>query len=279
MLHTWIASTIIALVAGTLGFFVVLRRSAFAAHALPIGSFPGAAAAVLLGIQPLWGLLVFVAVGVVLLQQLQRLGRRDVAAGLVLVTLMALGSLLLSMTNAYGPGVFALLFGEVLGVSAADLLPVAIISAVVILGVICLYRPLLLQSAFPELAVPRGLKPGVMDFVFLVLLGLVVAMALPVVGTLLVFSLLVAPAATAQSLSANPVRALSLSILLALGMMWISIAMSFWTNWPIGFFIGAIGAALFSGARIYRYLRDHFKTRHKSLQELPSTAAVQAIAR
>lgn len=261
MLHTWIASTIIALVAGTLGFFVVLRRSAFAAHALPIGSFPGAAAAVLLGIQPLWGLLAFVAVGVVLLQQLQRLGRRDVAAGLVLVTLMALGSLLLSMTNSYGPGVFALLFGEVLGVSAADLLPVAIISAVVIFGVICLYRPLLLQSAFPELAVPRGLRPGIMDLLFLVLLGLVVAMALPVVGTLLVFSLLVAPAATAQSLSANPIRALSLSILLALGMMWLSIALSFWTNWPIGFFIGAIGATLFSSVRIFRYLRDRFKSR------------------
>ncbi len=259
MINTWIAATIIAIAAGVLGFFVVLRRSAFAAHVLPIGTFPGAAAAQLLGVQPIWGLLAFVAIGVLLLQQLQRLGRKDVAAGLVLVTLMALGALLLSMTNAYGPAVFSLLFGEVLGVSSADLLPVAVISAVVMVGVICLYRPLLLQSAFPELAVSRGVSAGVTDLLFLTLLGLVTAMALPVVGTLLVFSLLVAPAATAQTLSAHPVRALALSVTLAVGMMWAAIALSFLTDWPIGFFIGSIGAALFSGARIFRYLRSRWR--------------------
>ncbi|MGC8552237.1 MAG: metal ABC transporter permease [Phycisphaerae bacterium] len=259
MINTWIAASIIAITAGVLGFFVVLRRSAFAAHVLPIGTFPGAAAAQLLGVQPLWGLLAFVAVGVLLLQQLQRLGRKDVAAGLVLVTLMALGSLLLSMTNAYGPAVFSLLFGEVLGVSASELLPVAIISIGVMIGVICLYRPLLLQSAFPELAVSRGVSAGITDLLFLTLLGLVTAMALPVVGTLLVFSLLVAPAATAQTLSAHPVRAMALSVALAAGMMWAAIALSFVTDWPIGFFVGSIGAALFSGARLFRYMRNRWK--------------------
>lgn len=259
MINTWIAATIIAITAGILGFFVVLRRSAFAAHVLPLGTFPGAAAAQLLGIQPLWGLLAFVAIGVLLLQQLQRMGRKDVAAALVLVTLMALGALLLSMSNAYGPAVFSLLFGEVLGVSSADLLPVATISTCVMIGVICLYRPLLLQSAFPELAVSRGISAGVTDLLFLTLLGLVTAMALPVVGTLLVFSLLVAPAATAQTLSAHPVRALVLSVALAAGMMWAAIALSFLTDWPIGFFVGSIGAALFSGARIFRYLRSRWR--------------------
>ncbi|MGC8541625.1 MAG: metal ABC transporter permease [Phycisphaerae bacterium] len=260
MINTWIAATIIAITAGILGFFVVLRRSAFAAHVLPIGTFPGAAAAQLLGIQPLWGLLAFVAIGVLLLQQLQRLGRKDVAAGLVLVTLMALGALLLSMTNAYGPAVFSLLFGEVLGVSTADLLPVAIISTGVMIGVICLYRPLLLQSAFPELAVSRGVSAGVTDLLFLTLLGLVTAMALPVVGTLLVFSLLVAPAATAQTLSARPVLVLILSVVLAVGMMWSAIALSFLTNWPIGFFVGTTGAALFSAARISQFIRNRWKS-------------------
>ncbi len=260
MINTWIAATIIAVTAGILGFFVVLRRSAFAAHALPIGAFPGAAAAQLLGIQPLWGLLAFVAVGVALLQQLQRLGRRDVAAGLVLVTLMASGALLLSMTKAYGPGVFALLFGEVLGVSSADLLPVTIISAVVMVGVICLYRPLLLQSAFPALAVARGIRAGTTDLLFLILLGLVTAMALPVVGTLLVFSLLVVPAATAQTLSSHPTRAFVLSVVLAVGLMWSAIAFSFWTDWPIGFFVGAVGATLFSSARIFRFVRSRWRS-------------------
>ncbi|MDA8378829.1 MAG: metal ABC transporter permease [Planctomycetia bacterium] len=265
MINTWIAATIIAITAGILGFFVVLRRSAFAAHVLPMGTFPGAAAAELLGIQPLWGLLAFVAIGVLLLQQLQRLGRKDVAAGMVLVTLMASGALLLSMTNAYGPAVFSLLFGEVLGVSAADLLPVAIISTVVMAGVIALYRPLLLQSAFPELAISRGVSSGITDLLFLTLLGLVTAMALPVVGTLLVFSLLVAPAATAQTLSATPVRVLFLSVALAVGMMWSAIALSFLTNWPIGFFVGATGAALFSSARIFRFVRSRWQSENNDL--------------
>ena len=265
MINTWIAATIIAITAGILGFFVVLRRSAFAAHVLPMGTFPGAAAAELLGIQPLWGLLAFVAIGVLLLQQLQRLGRKDVAAGMVLVTLMASGALLLCMTNAYGPAVFSLLFGEVLGVSAADLLPVAIISTVVMAGVIALYRPLLLQSAFPELAISRGVSSGITDLLFLTLLGLVTAMALPVVGTLLVFSLLVAPAATAQTLSATPVRVLFLSVALAVGMMWSAIALSFLTNWPIGFFVGATGAALFSSARIFRFVRSRWQSGNNDL--------------
>ncbi|MGC9259004.1 MAG: metal ABC transporter permease [Phycisphaerae bacterium] len=268
MINTWVAATIIAITAGILGFFVVLRRSAFAAHVLPMGTFPGAAAAQLLGIQPLWGLLAFVTIGVLLLQQLQRLGRKEVAAGLVLVTLMASGALLLSMTNAYAPAVYSLLFGEVLGVSAADLLPVAIISTVVMAGVIGLYRPLLLQSAFPELAVSRGVSAGITDLLFLTLLGLVTAMALPVVGTLLVFSLLVAPAATAQTLFAHPVRVLILSVALAVGMMWSAIALSFLTNWPIGFFVGSTGAALFSTARIFRFIRSRWK--FGSMRQSPS---------
>jgi len=259
MINTWIAATIVAITAGVLGFFVVLRRSAFAAHALPLATFPGAAAAQLAGVQPLWGLLVFVAGAVFLLRQLQKLGRKDVATGLVLVTLMAVGSLLLSMTNAYGPAVFSLLFGEVLGVSSADLLPVILISVAVMLGAMFVYRPLLLQSAFPELAISRGVRAGTIDLLFLCLLGLVTAMALPVVGALLVFSLLVAPAATAQVLSAHPARALALSVALSIGLIWSAIALSFLTNWPVGFFVGSIGALLFSSTRIFRYFRNRLK--------------------
>jgi zinc/manganese transport system permease protein len=103
----------------------------------------------------------------------------------------------------------------------------------------------------------RG-NAGTIELMFLALLGLVTAMALPVVGALLVFSLLVAPAATAQSLTAHPLRALALSVTLSLGMIWTAIALSFVTNWPIGFFVGAFGAMLFSGARIFRHLRSRW---------------------
>ncbi len=117
MINTWIAGTAIAFVAAFVGFFVVARRSAFAAHALPLGAFPGAAAANLMGINPLIGLLIFVGIGVFLLRQLVRMGRRDVGTGLVLVLFLGMGALLLSMTREYAPAVFSLLFGEVLGVS------------------------------------------------------------------------------------------------------------------------------------------------------------------
>ncbi|HTV49071.1 MAG TPA: metal ABC transporter permease, partial [Phycisphaerae bacterium] len=266
MTNTWITATIIAVTAGILGFFVVIRRSAFAAHVLPLGTFPGAAAAQLLGVQPLWGLLVFVAFGVVLLQQLERLGRKDVAAGLVLVTIMALGSLFLSMSRAYGEATFSILFGQLLGVSRTQLLAVAIISAFVIAGVICLFRRLLLQSAFPELALTRGISAGMTNLLFLALLGLVTATALPVVGALLVFSLLIAPAATAQTFTAHPIKALALSIVLSLVVIWSAIVFSFWTNWPIGFFVGATGAVLFSAARTFRYVRSRWWSRQRFVE-------------
>ena len=253
MLNTWIAATAIAFVAAFVGFFVVVRRSTFAAHALPLGAFPGAAAANLLGIDPLIGLLIFVGMGVLLLRQLVRMGRRDVGTGLVLVLFLGVGALLLSMTSEYAPAVFSLLFGEVLGVSDADLLPILGICVLVVVGIILYFRPLLLDSTSPDLAALQGVRAARMDLTFLALLALVTAMALPVVGAFLVFTLLVGPPAAAQSLSGNPMKALVLSVIFAEGCIWSAIALSYWTNWPIGFFVGTIGAGLFTVARTYRY--------------------------
>ena len=127
------------------GFFVVIRGASFAAHALPLGAFPGAAAASLLGINPLFGLLAFSGLGVIGISQLGRRGRHEVATALSLVMLLGLGALFLSMTTEYSQAVYALLFGEVLGVSAADLAPVAAISALAIALTAALFRPLLLE--------------------------------------------------------------------------------------------------------------------------------------
>ena len=253
MVNTWIAATAIAVVAAFVGFFVVTRRSAFAAHALPLGAFPGAAAANLLGINPLIGLLVFVGMGVLLLRQLVRMGRRDVGTGLLLVLFLGVGALLLSMTSEYAPAVFSLLFGEVLGVSDADLWPILGICALVVVGIALYFRPLLLDSTFPDLAALQGIRASRMDLVFLTLLALVTATALPVVGAFLVFTLLVGPPAAAQALSGNPMRVLALSVIFAEGCIWSAIALSYWTNWPIGFFVGTIGAGLFTVARSYRH--------------------------
>ncbi len=101
MLNTWVVATMVAMVAGFVGFFVVIRGSTFAAHALPLGTFPGAAAAGLLGINPLWGLILFSGLGVAGISQLGRHQRNDVATALTLITLLGLGTLFLSLSGSY----------------------------------------------------------------------------------------------------------------------------------------------------------------------------------
>src|ERR1700751_493889 len=146
MINTWIAATLVAAIAGVVGCFVVIRGASFAAHALPLSAFPGAASANLLGVDPLFGLLAFSGLGVAGISQLARRGRRDVATALYNVMLLGLGALFLSRTTEYFQAVYSLLFGEVLGVSDADLAPVAALSAVSIALVALLFRPLLLNS-------------------------------------------------------------------------------------------------------------------------------------
>ncbi|WP_291510763.1 metal ABC transporter permease [Acidithiobacillus sp.] len=245
MLPTWIAASFLALAAGAIGYFTVIRRSVFAAHALPLSAFPGGAAAVLTGIDPMIGLLGFAFLGVVFVQQSSRLGPKDLAIGLLLSSFLALGALLLSLTGAYAPAVYALLFGEVLGIPHRELLPTAAVSLLVLAVTVLSFRPLLLQSAAADLATICGINRAGMEWLFLGLLAIVTATALPVVGTLLVFTLLVAPAAAAQRLSAHPARAFLISIALAELLVWSAIALSYWSNWPLGFFVGTLGAVLF----------------------------------
>ena len=254
MLNTWIAASIVAVVAGLVGFFVVIRGSSFAAHALPLGTFPGAAGATLLAVNQMVGLLVFAAVGVIGISQLGRRGQRDVGTALSLVMLLGLGALFLSMTSEYSPAVYALLFGEVLGVSSSDLLPVAALSAVAVALTVVLFRPLLLSSVAPELAQARGVSNRRMEVLFLTILALATVMALPVVGALLVFSLMVGPASAARMLTDRPVPAMLLSAGLALVTVWAAIALSFASDWPIGFYVGVTSALAYGAGRAWAAL-------------------------
>ncbi len=253
MVNTWIAATIVAAVAGVVGFFVVIRGAAFAAHALPLGSFPGAAAASLLGINPLIGLLVFSGLGVIGISQLGRRGRQEVATALSLVTLLGLGALFLSMSSEYSQATFALLFGEVLGVSRSELAPVPALSAVGMGLTAMLFRPLLLSSVSPELGQARGISAARMELLFLTIVALATSMALPVVGALLVFSLMVGPASAARALADQPLRAMLLSGALSVLTVWVAIALSFVSNWPIGFFVGSLSAGAYGVGRMWTW--------------------------
>jgi zinc/manganese transport system permease protein len=253
MVNTWIAASLVAAVAGVVGFFVVVRGASFAAHALPLGAFPGAAGASLLGVNPLFGLLVFSGLGVIGISQLARRERRDAATALSLVMLLGLGALFLSRTTEYFQAVYALLFGEVLGVGSEDLGPVAVLSAVSIALIVMLFRPLLLSSVSPELGEARGVSARLMEVLFLGVVALATAMALPVVGALLVFSLMVGPAAAARALSDRPLYAMLLSAVLAVVTVWASIALSFASDWPIGFFVGGLSAVSYGAGRIWMW--------------------------
>lgn len=246
MVDAWIAGSIVAVTAGVVGFFVVLRGASFAAHALPLSGFPGAALAVWLGIDPLVGLVMFGLMGVVGIGALSRHGRPEVATALTLVMLLGLGTLFLSRTRQYGQAVYALLFGQVLGVGRADLVPVAVVGVVAVAAVLVLFRPLLLNALSADMAGALGVAPGWMDAGFLVILALASSVALPVVGALLVFSLMVGPASCARSLSSRPERAMAISVAIALGTVWASIALSYASDWPVGFFVGGFGAVAYA---------------------------------
>jgi zinc/manganese transport system permease protein len=242
MVNAWEAATIIAVVAGVVGFFTVLRGQAFAAHALPNGAFAGAAGATLVGMNTLFGLGVFSLIGALTIAGLGRRTRHDVATALTIVLMLGLGDLFLSRTTEYAPQIYSLLFGEVLGVATNDLAPTAAIAAACIVAVVVLYRPLMLSSVAPEIAHARGVQIRRMDLSFLLVIALTTTMAVPVVGSLLIFSLLIGPPAAARAFTNRPLHAMGLSVLMALITVWAAIAISYLSNLPIGFFVGSISA-------------------------------------
>lgn len=251
LMNAWEAASVVAVVAGMVGFFTVLRGSAFAAHVLPNGAFAGAAGAVLIGANTILGLGVFSLGGAAMIAGLGRRARSDVATALTIVLMLALGDLFLSRTTEYAPEIFSLLFGEVLGVSTSELVPTVGIAAVCVVAILVLYRPLLLTSIAPEVAEARGIRARRMDLAFLVVVALVTTMAVPVVGSLLIFSLLIGPPAAARSVTSRPPVAICLSVVFALVTVWAAIAAAYETNLPIGFFVGAISAFSYAAGRAW----------------------------
>jgi len=249
MMNAWITATIVAVVGGVVGYFVVLRGSAFPAHAIPKGAFAGAAGAALLGINTIIGLGVFALLGALGIGSLGRRGRHDVATALALVMMLALGAAFLSRTTEYEPELYSLLFGEVLGVSTSEILPTALVGLGCIAGIAVLYRPLLLASITPEVAEAKGIRGHRIEMIFLVILALATAMTVPVVGALLIFSLMIGPPAAARSVTSRPLLAMILSVVIALVTVWVAIAASYLYNWPVGFFVGVLGAASYGCGR------------------------------
>jgi len=268
MMNTWIAATAVAVIAGVTGFFAVLRGSTFAAHAIPNGAFAGAAGASLLGLNAFAGLAAFSVAGALGIAGLSRRARHDVATALTFVMMLAVGALFVSWSTEYAQEAYSLLFGEVFGVSPGDVLPILALGMVSIAAITVMFRPLMLSSAMPEVAEARGIPAPRMDLAFLLVMALATSMTVPVVGALLMFSLMIGPAAAARSLTARPGLAMTVSVAIALITVWTGIVVSYHTTWPLGFFVGVMGAAFYLLGRAYAAGRRHMAVRASAATSL-----------
>ncbi len=258
MRTAFMAGGLVAVVAGATGFFLVLRNLTFAGHALSHVGFAGATGAVLVGTTPLWGLLAFtimaaiamgllgdrvrgrdVAVGIILAMGLlgDRVRGRDVAVGIILSLALGLGVLFLYLYTTHATQATAILFGNVLGVSRETVWALVALTAISLCALAALSRPLLFATLAPELAEAKGVSLRLVSVLFLVIVAVAVAEAAQVVGVLLVFALMVGPAATALRLTSHIGWGIGLAALLALVETWLGISLAYVTDWPTSFWI------------------------------------------
>jgi zinc/manganese transport system permease protein len=259
MVHAFEAGTIVAVVAGAIGYFVVLRGSSFAAHALSHIGFAGATGAVVLAINPIFGLLAFtLSSGVAIGALGNRLRGRDVTIGIVLAWTLGLGVLFISLYTGYATEAYALLFGEILGISTDDVTVTVIAGAVTIAALIVIYRPLLFASVDEELAGAKGVPVTALSIGFMAILAVAVTEAVQVVGVLLIFALIVTPAAIAVRFTSRPFAAIGIGVLLALGFTWAGLAIAYYSPHPVSFFITSLAFGAYLVARLVT--SDRFRT-------------------
>ena len=215
--HALVAATLIAIISGLVGPFVAARDMAFAVHGTAELAFTGAAAGLLIAGDAVAGALIgslVVATAIGLLGDRPR--ERNSAIGVILAFGLGLGVLLLSYYHGFATAATNILFGQIFGVSTQDVELLGAIAAVVIVVIAIVYRPLLFASVDPDVAAARGVRTGLLGLIFVYVLALTVTEAAQIVGTLLVLSLAVTPAAAARRLSSDPLKVTALSVLFAL---------------------------------------------------------------
>jgi len=250
MQNAFFAGTLVALLAGAAGYFVVLRGQSFAAHMLSQVGFPGAAGAVLIHVSPVFGLIAFcvaAALGIGFVRGNVDAGNRaeSAAVGSILAFSLGLGLLFFRLYAGSAAGIYSFLFGSILGISDRDVLLTLIVAVIGLVALAVFGRPLVFATVDPDVAEARGVRVRLMSIGFLVILALAVAIAVQIVGTLLIFALLVAPGACALQLTARPGRALGLSVVLSLLFTWLGLAFAYFSDLPVGFFITTLSFATY----------------------------------
>ena len=255
--NAFLAGTLVAIVCALVGYFVVLRGQAFAGETLSHIGFTGATGAALLGIPSLLGVFILTILAAFIMGALgKRLRGRDVEIGMVLSFMLGLGVLFLSLYTQHATETVNILFGSVLSITR----PTVLITLGVAIGVMALlaflFRPLLFASIDPAVAQARGIPVQGLSIAFLFLMAVTVSEAVLVVGVLLVFALLVVPAASAEQITRRPLATLSLAVVISLVSTWGGLTLAFIGHWPVSFYIVALTSLFYFAARLANHLRN-----------------------
>jgi len=251
VINAFIAAGIVAVVSGVTGYFLVMRGQTFAGHALSHIGFAGATGAGLIGVSPLAGLVGFTLIAGVAMGLLgQRLANRDVAIGVVLSLALGFGILFLYYYTSFATQATALLFGNVLAVDLPMIQALSALGAATLVLLAIIMRPLIFATLQPELAEAKGVPLRFISTVFLALVALAVAACAQIVGVLMVFTLMVGPAAAAQRLVTGLWSGLILAALLALAEAWLGITIAYHTDWPVSFCIALLSAVVYFAAML-----------------------------
>lgn len=248
MVNAFRAGTIVAVAAAVMGWFMVLRRQSFAGHTLAVVGFPGAAGATLIGVSATYGYFAFCVSAALVIGVIPRAGRdadghESALTGTIQAFLLACGFLFTALYKGLLGGVTSLLFGSFLGITTTQVWVLLGVAVAVLVVLAAIARPLLFASVDPDVAAARGVPVRLLAILFLVLLGAAVAGASQITGSLLVFALLVMPAATAQTLIARPALSIALSVALALTVTWLGLIAAYYSPYPIGFYVATFAFA------------------------------------
>jgi zinc/manganese transport system permease protein len=261
MVNALQAGTIVAVMAAITGWFMVLRRQSFAGHTLSTMSFPGASAAALAGLPIASGYFAFSALGALVIAAASSSGgRRSLAQesaviGAVQAFGFAAGFVFLSLYHGVLESLETLLFGSFLGITHGQVLTLAVIAAATLAFFAIAGRALFFASVDEDVARAHGVPVRGLAIAFLLVLGLAVAATAQITGVLLVFALLIAPAAAAQQLTPRVGLGLALSVLIALVVTWLGLGLAYFTNDPVGFYITTVAFVIYILARGVNTLR------------------------
>lgn len=274
MVNAFRAGSIVAVVAGIVGWFMVLRKQAFAGHTLAVSAFPGATGATLLGINATFGYFAFslaAAIAIAAAVRPRRSGafnEESAVVGVVQAFALACGFLFVSLYKGFLNSVNAPLFGSSFAITNAQVITLGGVGVAVLLVLAAIGRPLLFSSVDADVAIARGVPARGLGVVFLLVLGAAAAEASQIAGALLVFSMLVMPAATAQRLTSKPALSLALTVLFGLLATWGGIALAYYQLYPLGFCISSFS---FGG-----YLLAHLATATRLRLRRPAPLALPA---